>query len=379
MKLSEVIGQKSIIEKLTRSVKEERVSHAQIFAGPEGSGKLALAIAFAQYISCDNRTDTDSCGECLSCIKYEKLAHPDLHFVFPVFKKGSSTDPVSDNFIEQWREQISESPYFNLNGWLGRIGVENEQGLIYSSEAAVIIKKLGLKPYEADYKVMIIWLPEKMHTATANKLLKLIEEPPEKTIFLLVSEDTSLVLPTILSRCQFVRIPSIDKESMIRAFSQKLDVPFDKAAELAHVANGNFLKAISLVTEDESRKQNMDNFISLMRFAWQKKIISLSEWADNISLSGREAQKRFLTFSLTQLRENFMMSMGQEENRLVYLMSEEEEFARKFNTFINTKNIYALEKEFSLAYEHISANGNAKIIFLDLALRIVKIIRQVPA
>ena len=299
MKFSEIIGQRSIIDKLVRSVKEERVSHAQIFAGPEGSGKLALALAFAQFVSCENRSDNESCGTCPSCLKYAKLAHPDLHFVFPVFKKGSKNDPVSDNFIDEWRAQVLETAYFNLNNWLKKIGVENEQGLIYASEAADIIKKLSLKPYESDYKVMIIWLPEKMHASTANKLLKLIEEPPEKTLFLLVSEDPNLVLPTILSRCQFVRIPSIEKDELARAFSERLDVPFDRASELAHISNGNFLKGKMLISEDETRKQNLQNFMSLMRFAWQKNIISLTGWADEISLTGREAQKRFLTFSLT--------------------------------------------------------------------------------
>ena len=375
MKFSDIIGQKSIKDKLLRSVSEERVSHAQLLSGPEGCGKLALAFAFAQYVSCDNKSESDSCGTCSSCIKYSKLAHPDLHFVFPVYKKGGSNDPVSDNFIVQWREQMLETPYFNLPEWLKRIGVENEQGLIYASEAADIIKKLSLKPYESDYKVMIIWLPEKMHAATSNKLLKLIEEPPEKTLFLLVSEDVNQVLPTILSRCQFMRIPSIEINDLAVSFSDRLDVPVDKAKDLARISNGNYVRGRSLVTEDESRKSNMNRFKSLMRFAWQKDIISLTEWADDISSSGREAQKRFLLFTIGQLRENLMMNLGQNMNRLVYLMGEEEEFAKKFSSTITEKNIFALNKEFSLAHEHISANGNAKIVFLDLGLRIAKIIK----
>ncbi|MDX2415470.1 MAG: DNA polymerase III subunit delta, partial [Bacteroidales bacterium] len=301
MKFTEIIGQKVIVEKLLRSVSEERVSHAQIFAGPEGSGKLAIAIAFAQFISCENPTAYDSCGVCPSCIKYEKLAHPDLHFVFPVFKKGSKNDPLSNNFIEQWREQISETPYFNLNNWLKRIGVENEQGLIYASEAADIIKKLSLKSYESEYKAMIIWLPEKMHSATANKLLKLIEEPPEKTLFLLVSEDVNRVLPTILSRCQFVRVPAITQKELALAFSDRLDVPADKAMDLAHISTGNFVKGKNLITEDETRVLNMENFTKLMRSSWKKDIISLTEWADEIAITGRESQKRFLDFSIDQL------------------------------------------------------------------------------
>ena len=375
MKFTEIIGQKVIVEKLLRSVSEERVSHAQLFAGPEGSGKLALAIAFAQFISCENPAAYDSCGVCPSCIKYEKLAHPDLHFVFPVFKKGSKNDPLSNNFIGQWREQIFETPYFNLNNWLKRIGVENEQGLIYASEAVDIIKKLSLKSYESEYKVMIIWLPERMHSATANKLLKLIEEPPEKTLFLLVSEDVNRVLPTILSRCQFVRVPAITQKELALAFSDRLDVPADKAMDLAHISTGNFVKGKNLITEDETRVLNMENFTKLMRSSWKKDIISLTEWADEIAITGREAQKRFLDFSIDQLRENYMMNIGQLKNKLVYLLGEEEKFARGFNVYVNSDNINELTREFSRAHHHISANGNAKIVLLDLALKVVKLIR----
>jgi len=375
MKFADIIGQKPIVEKLLRSVAEERVSHAQLFAGPEGSGKLALAIAFAQYISCENKSEADSCGTCPSCVKYEKLAHPDLHFVYPVFKKGSSSDPLSSNFITQWREQILETPYLNLNDWLKRIGVENEQGLIYASEAADIIKKLSLKPYESEFKSMIIWLPEKMHAATANKLLKLIEEPPEKTLFLLVSEDINFVLPTIMSRCQFVRVPAISQKDLALAFSEKLDVPVGKAMDLAHISNGNFVKGRNLITEDETRLQNMDSFTKLMRHSYKRDVIALTEWADEMAVSGREAQKRFLDFSVAQLRENYMMNLGQKKNKLVYLLGEEEKFADGFNTFVNSKNIQGLNREFSGAHNHISANGNAKIVFLDLALKVIKLIR----
>jgi DNA polymerase-3 subunit delta' len=376
MKFSEIIGQKSIVDKLIRSVAEERVSHAQLFAGPEGSGKLALAIAFAQYISCENGTADDSCGLCPSCIKYEKLAHPDLHFVYPVFKKGSQKEPVSTDFIQQWRELVTETPYFNLNTWLNILGVENEQGLIYSSEASEIIKKLSFKTYESDYKSMIIWLPEKMHTATANKLLKLIEEPPDKTLFLLVSEEADLILPTIMSRCQFVRVPAIDRKDLARAFSEKMDLPAGKAFDLARAANGNFVRGKAMITEDENRKENFSQFVNLMRLAWKKDIISLSEWADESALSGREAQKRFLTFATGQLRENFMLNIGQDKNQLVYLVGEEAEFAGKFKQFINKKNIVPLINEFTLAHTQISANGNAKIVLLDLALNVVKLIRK---
>ena len=207
MNFSQIPGQKEIIARLIRSVKEERVSHAQLFSGPEGCGTLALALAYARYISCENRTENDSCGTCKSCVKYEKMIHPDLHFVFPVIKDKKATEPVSDSYIEEWREFVKKSPYFTINNWLDSIEVGNAQGMIFASEASEIIKKLSLKTFESDFKIMIIWLPEKMHQATANKLLKMIEEPPEKTLFLLVSDEPDKVIPTILSRCQLIKIP----------------------------------------------------------------------------------------------------------------------------------------------------------------------------
>src|SRR5512137_1789326 len=185
MNFDQMPGQKETISRLIRSVSEERVSHAQLFTGPEGCGSLAVALAYARFVSCENRKPQDSCGICKSCVKYEKMIHPDLHFVFPVVKKRSSEEAVSDNYIEEWREFVKKSPFFSLNSWFDSIEVGNAQGMIYASEASEIIRKLSLKTFESDYKIMIIWLPERMHPATSNKLLKMIEEPPEKTLFLL--------------------------------------------------------------------------------------------------------------------------------------------------------------------------------------------------
>lgn len=375
MKFNDIIGQKPIISNLVRSVKEERVSHAQIFAGPEGTGKLSIAIAFAQYISCENRSDNDSCGVCPSCAKFEKLIHPDLHFVFPVFKKGKAGEVISSHFIDKWREMVAESPYFNLNRWLRKIDVENEQGLIYAAEANEIIKKLTLKTYESDYKTMIIWLPEKMHHSTANKLLKMIEEPPDKTLFLLVSEEPELILPTIMSRCQFIRVPLISTKDLTTAISVKFDMPGPKAKDIANSANGNYLKAVSFIIEDESRSANLKRFIDLMRLSWSRNIPAISEWSEEIAATGREVQKRFLTFSLEQLRENYMLNIGMADKNLGFLSDKEAEFATNFNSVINKKNIAPLADQFSKAHIHISANGNAKIIFLDMAINVIKLIR----
>lgn len=376
MKFSQVIGQENVISKLRHSVTEERVSHAHILAGPEGNGKLALALAFAQYVSCENRTAEESCGICPSCVKYEKLIHPDLHFVFPVFKKNKTTDPISEHFLVEWREMVSRSAYFNLNQWLSYIGVENEQGLIYASEAAEIIKKLSLKSYESDYKVMVIWLPEKMHNVTANKLLKMIEEPPEKTLFLLVSEEPDMILTTIMSRCQFVRIPAISNEAVSLALSQKFDLPKLRADNLASIARGNFVRAVNLVEQDEDRVKNLARFIDLMRFSYARDVLKLNDWAEEISTTGREAQKRFLTFCLGQLRENLVLNLVKDETNLVNMAPDEADFANRFSRFITPANIMPISSELDLAYTHIASNGNARIIFLDMALRMIRLIRQ---
>jgi DNA polymerase-3 subunit delta' len=375
MNFSLIPGQTEVITKLLRSVKEERVSHAQLFTGPEGCGSLALALAYARYISCENKTPVDSCGSCKSCVKYEKMIHPDLHFVFPVIKGKKAIDPVSDNYIAEWREFVGKSPYFSINNWFDSIEVGNAQGMIFASEAAEIIRKLNLKTFESDFKIMIIWLPEKMHHATANKLLKMIEEPPEKTLFLLVSDEYSKVIPTILSRCQLIKIPAFSNDEIKSFLRSRYGTTENKSTDIARVSNGNILRAIELCINDESSAFHLDSFRRLMRFAWKRDILSIIEWSEEMAAKGREAQKNYISFGLRLLRENLMLSLQQLQNNIVFLAGEEADFSEKFHPFINRENIYPLVNELNLAYSHIEANGNAKIIFLDLALRVTKLIR----
>ena len=375
MNFARIPGQEEIKIKLIRSVTEERVSHAQLFAGPEGCGSMALALAYARYISCENRTETDSCGTCKSCVKYEKLIHPDLHFVFPVIKGKKATDPVSDNYLEEWREFVKKTPYFTLNNWMDSIEVGNAQGMIFASEASEIIKKLSLKTFESDFKIMIIWLPEKMHQATSNKLLKMIEEPPEKTLFLLVSDEPDKVIPTILSRCQLIKIPSFGNRDIETYLLNRFSLPADKAADISRVSNGNLTRAIELCENEESSAANLDRFKSLMRFAWKRDILSLINWSEEIASTGRESQKNFVSFSLRLLRENLMLSLDQLKNKLVFLTGDEADFSGKFHPSINQNNIFQFNEELNLVYSHIESNGNAKIIFLDLALKVTRLIR----
>jgi DNA polymerase-3 subunit delta' len=375
MNFSQIPGQTDIKEKLIRSVREERVSHAQLFAGPEGSGGMALALAYARYVSCENRSINDSCGICKSCVKYEKMIHPDLHFVFPVIKGKKATDPVSDNYIEEWRNFVKKSPYFTINDWFDSIEVGNAQGMIFASEASEIIKKLSLKTFESDFKIMIIWLPEKMHQATSNKLLKMIEEPPDKTLFLLVAEEPDKVIPTILSRCQLVKIPAFRTDDLEKYVIQNYGLMPEKAADLSRVANGSIIKAVELCEKEDSSRANLDYFKSLMRHAWKRDIIAIINWSEEMASTGREYQKSFISFSLRLLRENLMLSLDQHKNRLVFLAGEEAAFSGNFHPFINQNNIYPLTEEFNLVFSHIEANGNAKIIFLDLALKVTRLIR----
>ncbi len=374
MFFKDVVGQQDVKKRLIRSVKEQRISHAQLFSGPEGTGKLALAIAYAQYISCHNRTETDSCGVCPSCHKYQKLAHPDLHFVFPVFNSPKVKNPVSDDFLKEWREMVSKNPYFNLSQWLGHIDAGNAQGLIYERESDSIYKKLNLKSFEAEFKVMIIWLPEKMHVSCANKLLKLIEEPPNKTLFLLVTEDEEAVISTIRSRAQLVKVPFIETLAVKEKLMQIEGADETLATDAALLSTGNYVKALEFLNPGEDSQFFLLKFQEMMRFAYSRQVLELIKWADEMAAIGREKQKSFFDFALRLIREYFMMNL--KKSNLVYLSKEEKEWGKRFAPFINERNIVPFFKEFELGVKHISMNGNPRIIFLDTALRMVRLIKR---
>lgn len=374
MLFRDVIGQEAVKNRLIQSANEARVSHAQLLAGAEGSGNLALALAYAQYVSCSNKQHNDSCGECPSCKKYRKLIHPDLHFVFPVVKTPKFKDPVSDHFIEEWRKMIFTNPYFNLDDWFDFIGVENAQGLIYSNESGEIIRKLNLKSFESEYKIMIIWMPEKMHVACSNKLLKLIEEPPMKTLFLLVTENEEEIITTIRSRCQLIKVPGIEPEALTGALEQIPGAEGKNIENFVHLSRGNYRKALLLIESAGGGNENLDHFKELMRFSYGRKFPDLFKWVDEISGIGRERQKSFLQYALNQVRENFIYNLKQPE--LVFMDEEEASFSSRFSPFINERNIVPIAGELEKAHVHIAMNGNPRIIFTDMALKIVKLIRK---
>lgn len=385
MFFSDIIGQEEIKTRFRNTVLESRIPHAQLLHGVEGVGKLRLAIAYAQYIACENRTEKDACGTCPSCLKYNKLAHPDLHFVFPIVKPANKTSVVCDDFIGEFRQMVLSHPYFGVNDWLATITNDTKQGVIYANESDEIIRKLNLKTYESEYKVMIVWLPEKMHTSCANKLLKVLEEPSEKTVFLLVSNSPDEIITTILSRTQQIKVPTLSNEEIENALLKEkdFDVSVEDAQYVARIANGSYLKALRITSENEENKQNFDRFVQLMRLAWlvgNKKdhasLKTLRRWADDLAAGsvGREAQKNFLAYAQRMIRENFILNLHQTE--LNYMTVSEDEFSERFSAFIHERNIEDLTNEFALAERHIEQNVNAKMVFFDLALKTIMLLKR---
>ena len=373
MQFAKIIGQEKIKQRLIKSVTENRVSHAQLFSGPSGTGKLALTIAYAQYLSCTNRTEKDSCGECLSCKKYEKLIHPDLHFVFPVATSKNNTKPISDNHIHEWRDTVNDSPYITINQWINKISTDNKQGLINVHESSEILKKLHLKTFESEYKIMIIWQSDKMNATAANKLLKLIEEPPPNTIFLLTTENQQQLLKTILSRTQIIAIPGIDNKSLTNRLISEFGISEEDSKNFVHLSSGSYITARNYILENEQNLDNFNYFAQLMRLAYKKDVIELQKWVDEIAKLGRVKQKSLLEYSLQLIRENFMYNSQPKE--ISFLTGEELKFSAKFSPFIKEENITSLYQEFNNAHYHIDRNGYSKLIFFDLSLKLIKLLR----
>lgn len=384
MLFKEIIGQEATKQQLRQAVREGRIPHAQLFTGIAGIGKLQLALAYAQYLNCPNRTEQDSCGTCPTCLQFQRLQHPDLHFAFPIVK----TDDYDrcDDYVDIWRQIILEKHYFDLDDWHKALGVETKQSMIYEKESQEIIRKLSLKPYGNGYKIMLIWQPEKMNPSSANKLLKLLEEPPAQTVFLLVSEHPELLLATIQSRVQTIRVPRLPVETITDALIQS-GIAEDTAADIARIANGSYLAARKKADESEENKKELNDFIALFRNAYtvgvlrdpQKKYESLKalrKWSLDMADSkvGREKQKHFLQYAQQQVRENYIRNMAQPE--LNYQLAAEREFSVKFAPFIHDGNVEAIMNQLELAEKQIEQNGNAKIIFFDLCLQMIVLIKK---
>jgi len=375
MLFKEIIGQTSVKQKLIQTVKDSRVSHAQLFFGPEGSGNLALAIAYAQFINCTAKSDDDSCGLCSSCLKYQKLIHPDLHFIYPVATTRTVTKkPLSKNFINEWRSTLLNNYYINLLDWLDNIGIENKQGIISADDCNEVIKTLSLKSYESEYKVMIIWMVEKLFHAAAPKLLKILEEPPDKTLFILVTENTDLVLSTILSRTQLIKLPQLSDTEIYYALVEKKNCEPALARQITNIVYGNYREALQLIETNEDEKNNFFNFSQWMRYCYKQNIIELIGWVDAISKIGREYQKKFLLYALRIIRQCLLVNYN--TKILVKLDNNENEFVSKFAPFINSSNSPDITQLLNDSLYHIERNANPKILFFNLSLLLSNLLKK---
>jgi DNA polymerase-3 subunit delta' len=371
-----IIGQDEIKQRLIHSVKENRISHAQLFLGNEGSGSLALAFAYAQYIYCINKQEGDSCGTCPACIKCQKLVHPDLHLVFPVAL--SKEVEVSDDLIADFREAFIADPYLTLQSWFDALGAENKQPVIAVKESASILRKLSLTTFEGGFKMMVIWLPEKMHTAAANKLLKILEEPPDKTLFLLVTENEDQLLRTIVSRTQLINISKLPDAVMCEALERNRKLSPEEALKLSFLADGNYSKALKMLGEHESAAMYLRLFQTWMRACLKFDAVKVIEVIEDITPLKREKHKEFLRYSLGILRECIVMNYA--DPSLVRLQGEELEFVRKFSRFIHAGNCEHFIEELNKAAAAVERNAAPKMLFMDLSFRANELLNiPVPA
>lgn len=374
MNFSSIIGQDSVKRHLIQMVQEDRLPHALMLCGPQGAGKLPLALAFAHYLLCNHPEDDTPCGVCSSCRMLHEWAHPDLHFSFPICKAKSSDHPISDDYLPQWREQLNRSPYFDLEDWLSDIKAENQQVVLYVQESDALQKKLALKSSQGGRRVVVMWLPERMQPQMANKLLKLIEEPPTHTHFLLVSNEPDLVLGTIQSRVQRINVPALSEQEIAQALQSLHGVEPARAEALAHVAQGSFTAALSRLEEGSEQALFFELFKGLMRHSYARKIKEMSQWAQEVAGLGRERQKRLLSYCQRLIRENFVYNFH--TPRMTYLLPEEEEFSVRFAPFVNERNIIGIMRELSDAQRDIEQNVNARMVFFDLALKMIVLLKD---
>lgn len=383
MFFKDILGLSHIKNHLTLSADAGRIPHAQLFVGPEGSGLLPMALAYAQYIICNNTNSENEGGEVACNIKFNSFSHPDMHFAFPVANSDKAkSHAISDHYIQEWRNFMSEQPYGNLFDWYRLIEIEKKQGQIGVDEAQNILKKLSLKSYEGGYKVMIIWMAERMNTAASNKLLKLIEEPPDKTIFLLLCQDEGQIIQTIKSRCQVLHFPPLAEEAVISGLIDK-GATKEEAMRIAHEANGDFNKALDLFHNDSEDLVFEKWFVQWVRSAFKAKgnraaIHELILWSEELAKTGRETQKKFLHYCIMVMRQALLLNYGAAE--LTYMKIHVDGFQlKKFAPFIHENNILPIIEELENAIYHVERNGNAKIIFTDLSIKLTRLLHKKPS
>lgn len=371
---SEVIGQQDVIRRLVQTACEDRVPQALLFCGAPGVGKLALAMGFAAYLLSEGTPSLPVTAPNARAM-LRLWEHPDLHFTFPTIKKaGSSSDykPVSDDYAKPWHELIMRSPYFTIEQWLRQMGATTQQGIITAREGDELLRKLSLKSSLGGYKVSIIWLPERARAEFSNGILKLLEEPPQHTVFMLVSEEPNLLLDTIRSRTQRIDVKAIDEAELVQALRDRRGLDDETARQTAHVAQGSWLQAMQLLSPNNENTEFFEMFQSLMRLCYMRRIGDQKVWSQQAAEMGREKEKRMLTYFIEQVRENFMYNFHIPE--LCYQSREEAAFSRNFARYINERNVIDISELFATAIRDIGQNANGKIVFFDMALKLIVLI-----
>ena len=372
MQFKDVVGQEEVKEKLRKQVRSGHLPHALLLTGETGYGTMGLALALANLLLCNNAGETDSCGTCSGCVKVDKLIHPDLHFSFPVIKITKTTN--SDDYLKKWREMLINDKYFDMNDWVKVIGAEKKSTVIPEPESQNIIQKLSLSPYEGGWKIMIIWLPEQMNATSANTLLKTLEEPFGKTLFILCSEHPEQLLPTIISRTQRIDVPPININDMYEALTKQRGIDSTTAEHIARVSKGNYLTALRHLCDDDDSQVMLDKFISLMRLAYMRDVKGLSEWSESLASLNRDEQKHQLEYMQNLIRENFMYNFGRPE--LNFMTQKELKFAQSFAPYINERNVIGFAEEYQRAHNDISNNVHSKTVWFNLALQTIILINK---
>ncbi len=375
MLFSEIPGNEDIKTELINTVKNKRISHAQLFYGQKGCGQLALAVAYARYMNCEERLESDSCGFCKSCIKYKTISHPDLHLVFPVIKQNSTALSISDSFVHSWRDFVLQNPYLSISDWVSLIAndkTKNKTGIIYKDEARSIHNKIVLKNYESKYKVVLFWMPERMNREMANKILKTIEEPPESTVFLFVSEKPSEILPTIYSRLQKIQIYKFTETDIDQYFKNK-DISKDRLSELQLITGRNLGRIKQLIQQGLDELCFFEEFVEWMRIIYKIDLIKITKWSNEISFKNKQEQLLFITYSIKTIRQCLHFNFSTQ--KLAFASKKEQDFIEKFAKFIHKENIFMIVSELEKSYYYLKRNANTKIVFYSISLKMLKYLK----
>lgn len=370
----DVVGHDTLKDSLIRTVQTDSMAHAQLFCGPEGIGKFAMAMAYARYIHCTNRGVDDACGKCASCMQYNALTHADLHFVFPIVRGKEKKKALCDNYLPQWTHFIQENPYFGIDKWLKAINADNKQAAIYADESDAIWHKMTLKSLSSPYKIMIVWLPERMNAECANKLLKLLEEPSPHTYFFFVSNEPTKLLPTVVSRMRRITMHVLPVDVISEALQHRYGVSEADARAVAALSGGSYLHACEALSLNEETDAYFDLFVKVMRLAYARRIKDLKEWSEEVAGFGRERIRHFLSYAERMIRENYIYNLAYPD--LNYMNVKERQFSSRFAPFINERNVLDIRKLLEDANNDIAQNANAKIVMFDFCINLILLLKK---